>query len=327
MFDALRSSIGMFAVAALLLPVANASSGSPASDQVENLIAQGDVINFQKLLDKNPALLEQKDANGSTLLHTAAMYGQSGIVALLLKNGSRVDARDQNKRTPLHYIYTKSNVAESVARNLLLYGADIDAVDDSGETPLGYAAGAGSFRIAKFLVSKGAAVNHPNNAHQSPFLEACASGSSSTTLLLLQHGADINAHDKFGQLALHYAAMGKDSPNIARLLIARGANVDCRGYSGAQTPLFYAAKRGSLSIARYLISKGAKVNARDMYGMTPLMEAAQEGRDSMVKMLLANGADIKAVNRQGDTAEDLARNWDHSRLARFLHQYRRHRTD
>ncbi|MBN2593540.1 MAG: ankyrin repeat domain-containing protein, partial [Sedimentisphaerales bacterium] len=65
-----------------------------------------------------------------TSLHRAAEKGDIEQVKLLIANGSNVNARNSDNRTPLY----KANV--EVAEFLIAHEADVNANDDHGDTPL-----------------------------------------------------------------------------------------------------------------------------------------------------------------------------------------------
>lgn len=77
-----------------------------------------------------------------TPLHIAAQYGFPNVVTVLLKAGAEVDPRDDLGSTPLHE--AASGLAGTsdldgrveVARRLVARGADLDARQVSGRTPL-----------------------------------------------------------------------------------------------------------------------------------------------------------------------------------------------
>src|SRR5262249_46329308 len=72
--------------------------------------------------------------------------------------------------------------------------------------------------------------------------------------------------------------------------------------------------------AQSLLARGAQVNHVDKFGMTPLLYAASIdfGDTAMVEKLIAAGADLKAKNKDGMTALDLARNYNHTAIVTLL---------
>lgn len=76
--------------------------------------------------------------------------------------------------------------------------------------------------------------------------------------LLIANGADVNAKNNVGSVALHSAAM-RNSIALAKVLIASGADVNAKHVSG-ETPLHAATKRGTThtEIVELLKEHGAK---------------------------------------------------------------------
>ena len=78
------------------------------------------------------------DNYGNTLLHTAVIRGTPQIVELLLKNGAHVNTQeDMLEYTPLHFAAVlRSTFPKENIEFLLQHGADIEAKDIFGQTPL-----------------------------------------------------------------------------------------------------------------------------------------------------------------------------------------------
>lgn len=106
---------------------------------------------------------------------------------------------------------------------------------------------------------------------------------------------------------LHKAVKVGDD-KLIKSLLDQGANVNARNKSG-MTALHYAiTKRNSLSseIVELLLEYGANINAQNTHGNSPLYLAAQYRRDHLVELLLENGADHTIKNNKGKTALDIA---------------------
>lgn len=76
-------------------------------------------------------------------------------VKLLIARGSDCNALDLSKESPLHYAAVGGK-SISRASLLLKHGAEIDATEQQGYTPLGYAAQFDNLEIVKFLLGCGA---------------------------------------------------------------------------------------------------------------------------------------------------------------------------
>ena len=73
-------------------------------------------------------------------------------------------------------------------------------------------------------------------------------------------------------------------------------------------------------MARLLIQRGADVNHVDKKGMTPLLYAASIdfGDSAMIDLLLRSGAQPGTRDKEGLTALDLARKYNHTHLLASL---------
>jgi ankyrin repeat protein len=69
---------------------------------------------------------------GTTPLHWAAEHGLTSIAARLIENGAEIDAPDEFGRTPLHH----GVPFPEIVRLLIDSGADVNAVDLFLRTPL-----------------------------------------------------------------------------------------------------------------------------------------------------------------------------------------------
>jgi ankyrin repeat protein len=143
-----------------------------------------------------------------------------GALQKLASSPEAANTPDRLKATPLHYaaIYGSSR-AVSI---LLSAGADPNARNESGATPLIYAAW--SLEKTRLLVAKGAQVNCVQNGGITPLMVAAsAHGNADTVRYLIEKGADARAFDKLHGNALLRSALMSD-PEILRILIAHGAD-------------------------------------------------------------------------------------------------------
>ena len=97
----------------------------------------GDAATVKALVEHDVSLLSATDSDGSTPLHCATWKGHPDVVALLLKLGADVNARNNNDHwgtTPLHAAAHANQRA--IAELLIEHGADIHATNLDGRTPL-----------------------------------------------------------------------------------------------------------------------------------------------------------------------------------------------
>ncbi len=180
-------------------------------------------------------------------------------------------------------------------------GADIDAVDENGATPLGWAASKGHTEAVRALIRAGADVHAQAAGGQTPLTVAVAQGHDAILGLLIAAGADVNERITGDRAPAHlqgatplFLATNYDRIGMVEELIRLGADVNVRNQGGA-TPLFSAAERGNVALVRSLIQAGADVSVQDDLGGTPLMAAANSDSAEMVWLLIDGGAAVDAT--------------------------------
>lgn len=188
------------------------------------------------------------DVQGWTPLHLAALVGDEATIEELLRGGGNPHARTRDGRTPLMTAWEEwwEEQASPLETRLALFlkrGADPNATDPAGNTPLDYAAGypEGSQRV---LLDAG--------AHPSLFYLADR-GEWKEVFELLRGGVDVHRRGSFGWTLLHHAAYAGDA-DVARKLVEFGAEVNARTRRG-ETPLAVARHDGA-ELKSYLESVG-----------------------------------------------------------------------
>ena len=206
------------------------------------------------------------------------------------------------------------------ARQLIARGANVEAVDTTGQTPLHYAV-RGDKAVAELLIAKGAKVDAKDNTGATPLHNAVlSSGTLEVIDLLIAKGADINAKNSYGITPLHFAAQVADKEQAERL-IDEGADVNAKDNAGA-TPLHNAAWNGITITAELLIAEGADINAKANNGFTPLSNAVYGNDDGdVVELLITKGADINARDNKGQTPLALALSKNRKEKADLLRRH------
>jgi ankyrin repeat protein len=255
---------------------------------------------------RNPA------PGAKTPLLYATRAGRVELTRLLVEAGADIEQADANAVTPLLNAILNASVAAvrpeaeggdrhfAAAEYLIEHGANVNAVDWYGETPLWAAVDVRNLDVT--------GATRDNGIDRDGALELIGT--------LLEHGADPNARIR-------------EYPPERRFITRLGslAWVDFTG----QTPFLRAALAGDTTVMRLLLEHGADPNIATFEGTTPLMAAAgvnwvvnqtfDEGPDALleaVKLCLELGNDPNAVNSMGIRAIHGAANRGSNAIIEFL---------
>ncbi len=185
-------------------------------------------------------------------------------------------------------------------QNLLANGANVNAQDNYGYTPLLFATFHNRLEIIILLLENGADANIPDNSGNTPLLRATWRNNLEAIKILLAKGADPNIHNNHKNTPLIIAASNNHS-DVMKLLINNGANINAQDIDG-ETPLIEAALGNNLEAMTILITKGADVNMPDYNGDTPLLKAVLGNKLDAMTMLIKYGADLNAQDQNKNTA-------------------------
>ena len=116
-------------------------------------------------------------------IHEAAKAGDIKTVKQHLTAGADVNAKNEWGGTPLHYATFGGH--KEVVELLIAKGADVNAKDGVGETPLHWASKEGNKEVVELLISKGADVNAKDDVGDTPVDWA---DNKETADLLRKHG-------------------------------------------------------------------------------------------------------------------------------------------
>ena len=251
-------------------------------------------------IDLNPG-----DGAGPLLAATRdSWHGRPEAVMTLLANGADPRATDAEGNTPLHHAARSTD--PGVAALLRDAAAELEALNRDGLSPLAVACAAGNWRLARFLLERGA---HPEPAGGQPVLLAAAGGDEDDAAgvqLLLKFKARVGTAGRSGRTALHEAALAGHS-GIAGVLLAAGADPH-RADAAGRTPWLEAARGLHVEVLGQLLAAGVDVAAVDGEGRNAvwLAAAAEQPSLSVVRRLLEAGVDPAVADAAGRRAVDVA---------------------
>ena len=193
-------------------------------------------------------------------LLAAAASGDVAGISAALKGGADVDARDAHGRTPL-LLATVARQTDAV-RRLIDAEPNLDLQDDQLDNPFLYAGAEGLTDILRLVSEAGADPSITNRFGGTALIPASERGHVETVRYLLeQTDVDIDHVNRLGWTALLEAiVLGNGDAahqEIVRLLIEHGADLDIADKDGVH-PLAHARARGQTEIATALQAAGAR---------------------------------------------------------------------
>ena len=189
--------------------------------------------------------------------------------------------RNQHRRTPLHHAAAKGR--PRMVRLLLELGADPNAVDATGATPLTTASQEGADPgMVSTLIDSGARID---------FLTAVNLKRYDVAERLLRDEPSRIGPEGRDTIALHLA-VSKKNQGVVRWLLAHGFDVDAKRlmWDCNSTALHMTMENGDIEMARLLLDAGADPNIRDdKYDATVLGWAEFFGRSELTQLVRERG--------------------------------------
>ena len=178
-----------------------------------------DLEGIKELFAKRPKPnVRDKSNDRMSALHAAVQTGNVEIVEFLLQHGAKPNIRDSQKRTPL--MMMDEDAGPEMLQLLISYGARVDLVDKQKNNVLHYLAAAeDTSEVLRQLIISGANINAVNRQRKSALMAASENGNLTMVTLLLEYGADVHLRDKADADAWELA----DGPEIRDLLESYGA--------------------------------------------------------------------------------------------------------
>lgn len=179
-------------------------------------------------------------------------------------------------------------------RQLLQAGADLNAQDELGRTPVMAATHGNHIQTVQALIEAGADIDIQDNRLDNPFLYAGAEGLLEILRLTIAAGADTTLTNRYGGTALIPAAERGHVEIVAELLAYTDVEIDHINNLGwtALLEAIVLSDGGARhqQIVQMLVDAGADISIADKEGVTPLAHAQRRGFAAMAAILEQAGA-------------------------------------
>jgi len=277
--------------------------------------AGGNTYIMNRILDHS-ASIDARNKAGDTSLTIAVRQNEEDAGLLLLSRGADIFAANAKSESPLYLTFPSPERRNSTLRQWMLNPQTLSARDGLGNTALHYTAQWRFDSWIPVLVKLGADVEAANATGETPLFAAVKQDSPSTIKALMDNGASLLARDTLGNSLLH-AAVRWHAINGAEMLLDKGLDINCHALNG-KTPLHDSIRWWMPDMESLLLRRGADIEIRDAEGNTAFMEAILAGNSPSMEQLAKRGADTKTRNFNGDTALHITASMDRLDLSTQL---------
>ncbi|XP_069751089.1 NF-kappa-B inhibitor delta-like [Narcine bancroftii] len=248
--------------------------------------------------------LLQQDEDNDTILHIYAAKGMrehAYAAAERMHDLRRLDTKEHRGKTPLLVAVVANQPL--IVRDLIMLGADLNAVDDKGLTFLHLAATYGHLSIIQMVIAAGTLVDLEARDFEGLTPLHCAVISHNSVFRELFYDHDLMPHR---QNELQYKA--EQLQSCIWLLIEMGALITSQDVKSNKTVVHFAVQEGNILLLDYFLKlSGIRspefVNMK-AHGNTALHMAAglhnERNQEKIIKLLLYHGADPSIRNLEND---------------------------
>ncbi|MCP5506100.1 MAG: ankyrin repeat domain-containing protein [Chlamydiales bacterium] len=243
-------------------------------------------------------LKEQTISPGRYLLHKAIPKQNHFLVHHLVTHGASLNETDPQGNTPIDLLIQ--------SKSALFTRSILNLFEEQIEMKSSYILKSLHIRneaLAQEFLEKGADINAPNEQGITPLQDAFDKQDTYIARFLLKNGATFTKQEGF--LYLQHALLENNVPMV-KLLQQYKVDINTP-VGGGKTLLHLAIERRDLKKVQQLLHLGCKTSVQDDEGMSPLHLAVVSGNKELLRHVISQ-ENVNAVNRQGQTALMMAEN-------------------
>lgn len=253
-------------------------------------------------------------------LEKAIEYNRFDVVKLLVEKGVNVNHITAPRNTALSLAITKGSL--KIATYLIENGANVNQPCGQS-TPLRRAIGVKNYAMMKLLLENKAKVNAISDTGTTPLYIAALSGDLVAVKMLLSYGATLNEDlVNRSNIKLKRRVIMNDLSNSFELCEEYDNEVGFRIFriwgAAIRKEMIEITQKKRLKVAKYLIRRGINVNSVNEDNVTPLYESLENNNAEMAMFLIENGADTNIANVFGSLPIHVSIKGCHDEITRIL---------
>ena len=226
--------------------------GDRPPSEIHNLLRMADSKTASSMVKgmAGNAILNSRDTEQRTILHTVAIKGDLGAITSAIEAGVSLESRDALGKTAMHYVAENGDL--KALELLAMAGANLIAPDAKGFTPLALAIGRGQINFANRISELGGnQTSNPDLESSFALLNMINKGNINEIQSFIDSHAKLDVKDSNGCVAVHYAASTPQAVKIIGMLAKAGLDLSQADKSG-RTALHIATAANNLKVIRAL---------------------------------------------------------------------------
>lgn len=206
------------------------------------------------------------------------------ITKLLLKNGADANAQDVNGRTPIFYTAQLDKL--DLTKLLIKYNGSVNHKDKQGKTPLHVAAESGAVFVVNELLRKGARVNLKTRSGETA-LHSVAKNSSKPSTNCNKKALKKKTHF---EIEIQFWSILSENKYIAKALIANKINIHARDNANKTAADYVNKKKKGKYTSKWSVRRRRQRFCLDIWCKTRFIICSIAGNAELYKILTGNNA-------------------------------------